>query len=162
MSEWDDENDYALIFDHFYTSNHIQILKSLLPFIDSEKPSYLPVLIKYMELQYTIELTKKGIRPANSTIKASSNETPDPEQIYHTIKKYLTPAEDKSLQQILNMMQTFENMKEMQKMMELFQNMNGDENASSNPFSDLSGLENMMGQGFHMSDMMQLFNQIKE
>ena len=49
MSELDDENDYTLVFDHFYTNNHIQILKSLLPFFGTGASSYLPILIKYLE-----------------------------------------------------------------------------------------------------------------
>ena len=52
MSELDDENDYTLVFDHFYTNNHIQILKSLLPFFDDQNTSFLPILIKYLELQH--------------------------------------------------------------------------------------------------------------
>ena len=58
----DNDNDYVLAFDHFYTTNHIQILKSLLPFMASESFPMLPVLIKYMELQYTISLISKELQ----------------------------------------------------------------------------------------------------
>lgn len=158
MSELDHENDYTLVFDHFYTNNHIQILKSLLPFFDTGFSSYLPVLIKYLELQHTLELVKKGIQPVEPCLKAASKQAPDLEEIYKTIKKYLAPNEEKSLQQIIDMMHTMENIKEMQKMMEFFQSMNGDDNDSSNPFPDLSNLESMMGGNFNMGDMMQFFN----
>ena len=46
-----EDNDYVLAFDHFYTTNHIQILKSLLPFMDTDNFRMLPALIKYMELK---------------------------------------------------------------------------------------------------------------
>lgn len=158
MSELDDENDYTLVFDHFYTTNHIQILKSLLPFFHTGLLSYLPVLIKYLELQHTLELTKKGIQPLEPGIRAASNQSPNLEEIYQAIKKYLTPEEEKNIHQLLNMMHTMENVKEMQKMMEFFQNMSGDDSSSSNPFPDLSMFENIMGNNMNMADMMQFFN----
>ena len=37
-----EDNDYVLAFDHFYTNNHIQILKSLLPFMESGSSQMLP------------------------------------------------------------------------------------------------------------------------
>lgn len=160
MNELDHENDYTLVFDHFYTTNHIQILKSLLPFFNTGLFSYLPVLIKYLELQHTLELTKKKIQPLDTGIHAASEHIPDLDEIYKVIKKYLTPSEEKSLQQILNMMHTMENVKEMQKMMEFFQNTTGEDNASSNPFPDLSMFENIMSNNLNMGDMMQFFNSI--
>lgn len=161
MSELDDENDYTLVFDHFYTNNHIQILKSLLPFFDAENNFFLPILIKYLELQHTISLTMKGMHPMEPSIKASSKQSPSPEEPFHAIKKYLAPNEEKTFQQIINMMHTMDNVKEMQKMMELFQSMNGDGTDSSNPFPDLSNLENIMGDNSNIGDMMKLFSNMK-
>ena len=160
MSELDNENDYTLVFDHFYTTNHIQILKSLLPFFHTGLFSYLPVLIKYLELQHTLELTKKRMQPLNHGIYAASNQSHDLDEIYKAIKKYLTPEEEKNIHQILNMMHTMENVKEMQKMMEFFQNMSDDDSSSSNPFPDLSMFENIMGNNMNMADIMQFFNNI--
>ena len=160
MSELDTENDYTLVFDHFYTTNHIQILKSLLPFFHTGLFSYLPVFIKYLELQHTLELTKKRMQPLNHGIYAASNKSHDLDEIYKTIKKYLTPEEEKNIHQILDMMHTMENVKEMQKMMEFFQNMTGDDSSSANPFPDLSMFENIMGNNMNMADIMQFFNNI--
>ena len=58
-----DDNDYVLAFDHFYTTNHIQILKSLLPFIDNNSANMLPAVIKYMELKHTLSVINSGGRP---------------------------------------------------------------------------------------------------
>ena len=162
MSELDDVNDYTLIFDHFYTTNHIQILKSLLPFFHTGLFSYLPVLIKYLELQHTLEVTKKGIHLLDHGIHAASNQSPDLDEIYKIIKKYLTPKEEKNIHQLLDMMHTMENVKEMQKMMEFFQNMANDDSSSSNPFPDLSMFENIIGNNMNMTDMMQFFNTINK
>lgn len=160
MSELDDVNDYTLIFDHFYTTNHIQILKSLLPFFHTGIFSYLPVLIKYLELQHTLTLTKKGMQPLNHGIHAATNQSLDLEDIYKAIKKYLTPEEEKNIHQILDMMHTIENIKEIGKMMEFFQSMAGDDSSSPNSFPDLSMFENVMGNQMNMADMMQFFNTI--
>lgn len=154
MSESDHENDYTLVFDHFYTTNHIQILKSLLPFFDTGASSYLPVLIKYLELQHTINLAQKGIRPLENGIKAACKQAPDFEAIYKAIKKYLAPDEENSLQQIINMLHTMESIKEMQKMMEFFQSMNSDDNTTNGGFD----IDDLFGGNFNMGDMMQFFN----
>lgn len=173
MNEQDADNDYVLAFDHFYTNNHIQILKSILPFLDDTTPVMLPVLIKYMELQHTIDLIKKGKRPILTNICASSIHgnhgniftlLQDPaklEQLYHAIRKYLAPNEDKSFLQILQMLQTMENMKEMQQMMELFQSMQSDSSAdtgstTSNPLGGFD-LSQLLGGSPNMQELMQLF-----
>lgn len=157
MSELDDENDYTLVFDHFYTTNHIQILKSLLPFFHTGLFSYLPVLIKYLELQHTLKLTQKGMQPFEHGISIASSQAPDLDGIYKAVKNYLTPEEDKNIHGLLDMMHTMENVKEMQKMMELFQSMGDDKTSSSNPFPDLSMFENILGNNMNMADMMQFF-----
>ena len=163
MSEQDNDrdNDYVCAFDHFYTTNHIQILKSLLPFIDSGRLSMLPVMIKYMELQYTISLMKKGRHPCMQTLSACSKENVDLEQIYHLIKKYLNSAESQRMQQIINMSNTISNFKEMQQMMELFQSMNTDSGSSDSDsgFSmpDPSMLEGIMKNNPNFEEMAQLF-----
>jgi len=171
MIETDYDDDYTLVFDHFYTNNHIQILKSLLPFFGTETFSFLPVLIKYLELQHTLELVQNHMQPCNSGIHAASSQSPNWEAIYKSIKKYLAPHEEKRLRQLLDLMHTVENMKEMQKMMELFQNMTSDENNPSTPFPDLSNLEHLlkngldmgdfMGGNFDIGEMMQLLNAMK-
>lgn len=94
-------------------------------------------------------------------LSACSKDAPDLEEIYKAIRKYLAPNEDKSFQQIINMMHTMSNVREMQQMMEFMQSMSGDASDAGNGFPDLSGLENMMGSGMNMSDMMQLFKDMK-
>lgn len=162
MSEQDNENDYTIVFDHFYTNNHIQILKSLLPFFPANQPSYLPVLIKFLELQYTLSLAKKGIPSIKPDITASGRKNPDLNEIHEAVKKYLAPGEEKSFQQLLSMIQTFENVKEMQKMMEMFQSMNGSDEPTANPFPDLSELEHMLEGNPDMKEMIQLLNMMKQ
>lgn len=153
MEEQENDNDYVLIFDHFYTNNHIQILKSLLPYMDVDQLPMLPIMIKYMELQYTIRLIHQNIRPASAALSACSKEPPDLETIYHAVHKYLAPEEEKGFQQVINLMHTMDNVREMQQVMEMMQNISNDSDASGT-FPDLSNLENMMNSGINFSDMM--------
>ncbi|MDE5700625.1 MAG: hypothetical protein K2I96_25025, partial [Lachnospiraceae bacterium] len=122
-----EDNDYVLAFDHFYTTNHIQILKSLLPFMDNDNFRMLPALIKYMELKYTLSQIGKGTPGFTSGIHASSLDTgvkattdmaENLENIYKAVHKYLAPGEEKNFNQILSAIRTMKNVREMQQMME--------------------------------------------
>lgn len=170
MGDTEQENDYVLAFDHFYTNNHIQILKALLPYMDIKNMPMLPVMIKYLELKYTLSLVQNGKSPLNQFYSASNSEhgqdifmsasvnaPPELEQIYQSIKKYLTPNEEKVFSQLMQMKRTMNQAKEMQQMMEMFQNMNIDSDSMANGFPDMSMFENMLGNNKDFSDIMQLF-----
>ncbi|MCM1183725.1 MAG: hypothetical protein NC337_10165 [Roseburia sp.] len=171
-----EDNDYVLAFDHFYTTNHIQIMKSLLPFIPAESLPMLPAIIKYMELKYTLSLIGSGKQPIpKDGISACSEVSTDAsadaagdtlEQIYNAVHRYLAPDEEKSFHQILSAMRTMKNMREMQQMMELLQSLNPDMDFSAGPegLTGLGGLGNPSGMNFNgtdISEMMQLLNSMK-
>ena len=162
-----EDNDYVLAFDHFYTTNHIQILKSLLPFMDNDNFRMLPVLIKYMELKYTMSMLGKGNPGFTSGIHASSLDTDtrtgtdmaeNLENIYKAIHKYLAPGEEKSFNQILSAIRKMKNVREMQQMMELFQSLNPDPNSNMDIGSVMEtlspGSENT--NGFNMNEIMEM------
>lgn len=163
-----EDNDYVLAFDHFYTTNHIQILKSLIPFMENGSSQMLPALIKYMELKHTLSMIQSGKRPISQGISACSSSPfgqgaselgDNLEQIYNAIHRYLAPGEEKSFHQILSAFRTMKNVQEMQQMMELMQSLNPDMDFSS-------GMENIGNMGNmnlndvninNINDMMQLF-----
>lgn len=154
-----EDNDYVLAFDHFYTTNHIQILKSLIPFIEGEHSGMLPALIKYMELQYTLNLIKKGTKPMEeSSIHACSKRQNEKdakgiedniEQIYNAVHRYLAPDEEKEFSQLLSAMRTMKNMREMQQMFEMLQSLNPD--SESNGSMGMGGID--------INEIMQMLNQ---
>lgn len=163
----EDDNDYVMAFDHFYTTNHIQILKSLLPFMDSEHSGMLPAIIKYMELKYTLSLINKGRSSFSDGIRACSSSPPpkaasDPgeniENLYKAIRKYLAPNEEKSFNQILSAFRTMKNVREMQQMMELFQSLNPDMDPND-AMENLRGGMNFNGLdlGLDFNELMKLF-----
>lgn len=157
MKEQEEDNDYVLAFDHFYTTNHIQILKALLPYAGEKLPKIFPVLIKYMELKYTISMVKEDSALHMTGINACSQESPQLEKIFQSIRRYLSPEEEKGFQQIVQMMQTMENMKEMQQMMEMFQGMNMDTSAFTGNTDEkaTSDFEGFMNQNMNLQEMMQ-------
>lgn len=154
-----DDNDYVLAFDHFYTTNHIQILKSLIPFLEGEQSGMLPVIIKYMELQYTLSLIQKGSKPTGEAgIYACSKGQGEKdekglenniEQIYNAVHRYLAPNEEKEFSQLLSAMRTMKNMREMQQMLEMLQSLNPDSDANG-----AAGFGNL-----DINEIMQMFNQ---
>ena len=52
------EQDNVAAFDMLFTTNQIQIMKTLLPCFDRPMQKYLAIYIKYQELQYTLEKIK--------------------------------------------------------------------------------------------------------
>lgn len=172
------DEDYVSIFDHLYTNNHIQILKSLLPFMETSDTLYLPILIKYMELKYTISLlqhsrkntTSNEIRIAQKSIPNESkfNSNMNLNDIYKIIHKYLAPNEDKAFSNILNTMQTIKNFQEMQSLMESFRKLNSDNDSHSNP--DLNNILNFISENnsisnnnnINIEELMQLFSMFNQ
>ncbi len=150
-----EDNDYVLAFDHFYTTNHIQILKSLLPFMNKESARLLPAVIKYMELKHTLSMLQRGDTPTfGDDIHACSDEagiSKGIEKIYGAVRPYLSPDEDKMLSQLTSAIQTMKNMQEIQQMMEMMQSLNPD------GFADFSD-SNAFG-GLDISEIINLFNE---
>lgn len=172
------DEDYVSIFDHLYTNNHIQILKSLLPFMETSDTLYLPILIKYMELKYTISLLQHSRKNTTSNeIRIAQKSTPNESKfnnnmnlndIYKIIHKYLAPNEDKAFSNILNTMQTIKNFQEMQSLMESFRKLNSDNVSHSNP--DLNNILNFISENnsssnnnnINMEELMQLFSMFNQ
>ena len=172
------DEDYVSIFDHLYTNNHIQILKSLLPFMETSDTLYLPILIKYMELKYTISLLQHSRKNTTSNeIRIAQKSTPNESKfnnnmnlndIYKIIHKYLAPNEDKAFSNILNAMQTIKNFQEMQSLMESFRKLNSDNDSHSNP--DLNNILNFISENnsisnnnnINIEELMQLFSMFNQ
>lgn len=122
----------------------------------------LPALIKYMELQYTLTLIKKGSKPMeDADIHACSKGKSEKdgkemedniEQIYNAVHRYLAPSEEKEFSQLLSAMRTMKNMREMQQMLEMLQSLNPDADTGGNAgFGGLGGLD--------LNEIMQMLNQ---
>lgn len=117
MSEHKD-SDYVLAFDTLYTTNHIQMLKVILPRLPRERRNQFALFIKFMELQYTLSYCEK----TKDQINICTND-PDPKDFSSLIKElqyYCTDAEQKKFKEIADIMQAMEMFQEMQKYKDLF------------------------------------------
>lgn len=167
-----DDNDYVLAFDHLYTTNHIQILKSLLPFLEGKNARLLPVLIKYMELKYTLALVNKNKYSfGNDNLLTGSAQTSSEKQaggigenierVYNAVHRYLAPDEEKQLSQMMSAMQTMKNVREMQQMLEMLQSLNpdADKDGGLGDLGNLSNLGNLGDMDIDINELMQMLGQ---
>ena len=147
------KNEQIYAFDSLYTTNHIQMLKILLPCLNPPLQKNLALYIKFLELRYTISFL--NAHPYVISGCAFDKEHRGQEIPIDDLLPYLTPQEAenfKQLQKSIDMMKQFSNM---QKNMEalkgilpegmdfesLFQNMmNGSKEHGSD--SDDSGEKN--------------------
>ena len=123
----EDEESFVKIFDEFYTTNHIEIMKSLLPFLSEKQRVTMPVLIKFLELQDAMQKQKKGCHPWDCVEVSPVKELTDIIPVYQSIQKYLSASENETIQQLLQLKSQMDNIKQMQQMFEMFQEMNGTE-----------------------------------
>lgn len=119
----EDEENFVKIFDDFYTNNHIQIMKSLLPFLSEKQRVHMPVFIKFLELQDAIQKQKAGMHPWKTASAPPVRELTDLIPIYHSVQQYLSAGENENIQQMIQLKSQMDNMKQMQEMFALFQDM---------------------------------------
>lgn len=146
MTDKKEDAASVMAFDALYTTNQMQKLKVLLPYIEPSMQKHLAVYIKYMELQYTMNYTKR--HPTTlSGCGLSQPEKPDLRKLCKELSLYSSPEEIKQLEQIQNMLQTFETVQEMTQTMnamkEIFPDLSLGEFAG--PFSSSS--DNDAGKG---------------
>ena len=143
-----------LTFDTIFTTNHIRMLKIVLPFCPSGIQKHLAVYIRYLELQYTAQyfpvlsdnkFYSKSFPYPDSPLSSDSNKeyyqywnakkefTPD--KVIEELIPYCTPSEKENIIHMQTLFQTMQNIKNIMEMMdtmkELFpEGMNPDINGS--------------------------------
>lgn len=148
------EQDRISAFDSLYTTNHIQMMKIMLPYFDAAMRSRMAVYIKYMEFQYalsccgshTFALHGCGQESGQSEKKLNIN------HICAEILPFCTKEEKRQIEQLSGLMHSMEMYKEISTAMEMFKQISPDlmpdffqnplpdgEDTSPNP-ADLIGL----------------------
>lgn len=139
----------VMAFDALYTTNQIQKLKVLLPYIEPPMQKNMAVYIKYMELQYTMRYVRK--HPFQiSGCSISSDQRPDLQSLCLQLSLYSSPEEIKQLEQFRSMIQTMETVQEMSQTFSALKEIFPDMSASS-PFGAAS---DDSGGSFSMMDML--------
>lgn len=55
-----DEHNRVIAFDTLFSTNHIQMLKVMLPYLDNQMQKFMAIYIKFLELNYTIDFYKRN------------------------------------------------------------------------------------------------------
>ena len=116
------------IFDSLYTNEHIQLMKILYhSFPLSMKKAFAPI-IKYMELQYTIKLTKSGF-PISCNENADCNSKTDNlamiKSIIEDLTPYLSEDDKKNIRKLEDIYHMFSTFQQLQKTLGQFEDMTG-------------------------------------
>ena len=126
----DRENELILSFDTIYTTNHIQMLKVLLPLFDPGIQKKMAVMIKYLEFQYTLDYFRQnpdlpGALCSPEHAWQREDQKPDIIEIFSRIKAFCTPPERAMFDQLANLKQNMERYEEMMRMMQMFSEFSG-------------------------------------
>lgn len=130
-----EQEQFFTEYDTLVHSQEIQILKSILPFIDTNQQMSFAILIQFIEFKNTIQIFQKNKKILSA--HAISPENDGKNAMLTAIKKFISPSQR----------ETFDNMMNMISMMNL---MNGS--------SDMSDIMSMMGSPENMTDFKNIMN----
>ena len=150
------DNDAVLLFDTLYTTNHIQMLKVLIPYLQEDMRTNIAIYIKFQEFQYTLEYTKKHNVSLYSQSERGLKDL-DISKIYNSIKPYCTESEKQMLSKIMSFKNGFEKYQEFAKIMPLLENMSGNKEDSSGNFN-----MNMILNNFLSEEQVAMFKMFQE
>ena len=159
-----EEQDKVMAFDALFTTNHIQMMKVIMTYLEPRIQKSIAFYIKFMELQYTLSFFR--MYPNASMKGLPHEETFSTEKLMNEVLPYCTPSERESLINIKNTLQSFTNMQEMMQMLQTMKELFPD---SEGPFAGdasgiLSGLAGMGGNdgGMDFSQILNLIQAMKE
>lgn len=149
--------DPIAAFDSLFTTNHIQMLKILLPRLSPETQGNFAVYIKFLELQYTAALLRRHpsaslTAPGKQLSGSLFNDSADTIELLDELIPFSGPGERAKLNGLKNMLQNMGKMQEMMEMMQMLQELFPEGTGSDNPMDFFSGMA-----GGDMSSLFQMF-----
>ena len=139
------EFDSITAFDTLYTTNHLQMLKILLPHLQKDMQPHIAVYIKLNEFLFALRFSKE-CRFKNDSDNCK-NEI-DMQALICEISPYLSGNEKEMLQKLAEMKDNMEKFKQISQMMQMMDGM------SDSPESML--------QGFLSEEQMAMFKMFQE
>ncbi|MGN0132818.1 MAG: hypothetical protein ACI4AA_10290 [Lachnospiraceae bacterium] len=115
------DQDAICAFDTLYTNRQIQMLKLAMPLLPSVYRSFLAIYIKFLELQYTINIAKNSrfSDEVHNEKNDFSLNAETMENYFQSIMPYLSDDDKGKIQKIKNMMQTMEQFKQMKPILDM-------------------------------------------
>ena len=136
--------DSITAFDTLYTTNHLQMMKILLPHLQEDMQSHIAVYIKLNEFLFALQFSKESrLHPSPSPKKVV-----DIQEIICEISQYMNGNEKEMLKKLADMKDNMEKFQQISQMMQMM------EGASDSPESIL--------QGFLSEEQMAMFNMFQE
>lgn len=118
--------DRVMAFDALCTTNHIQMLKLLVGYLEPPLQGQLAVYIKFLELQYTLSLFRGNPYVSLSIRPETDGSRGDYTGLLESMLPYCSAEEKAKMQNIQNMMTNLKNMQEMMEMMQMLQEISPD------------------------------------
>ncbi|GFI01553.1 MAG: hypothetical protein HFI44_09170 [Lachnospiraceae bacterium] len=151
------EHNKVIAFDTLFCTNHIQMLKVILPYMDDKTQKSMAIYIKFLELNYTIEYFKRHSSPLSGCMEREAS--PDPFKMCSELLPYCTENERKQIEQIRGVFQSMEMYKEMSRTMEMMKDFMPDLSSFVNAFSNETDPSSPQGDdssggGFDMMGML--------
>lgn len=139
------ESDSITAFDTLYTTNHMQMLKIIFPYLQPDMQSHIAVYIKLNELFITLQFSKEYTSHSPFCHKKKDM---DFSALTQELSPFLSNEEKDMLQKLSEMKDTMENFQQMSQMMQMMDGM------SDSPESVL--------QGFLSEEQMSMFKMFQE
>lgn len=111
------EQNKVVAFDTLFSTNHISMLKVMLPYMENQMQKSMAVYIKFLELNYTIDFYKQHPYPICGCMEKENS--PDLPKLCTELLPYCTDEEKKQLEQIRSIFQSMEMYREMSKTMDM-------------------------------------------
>ncbi len=139
------ETDSITAFDTLYTTNHLQMLKILLPHMQEDMQPHIAVYIKLNEFLFALRFSKEA---RNHTPFGCAKKEADIQAIINEISPYLSGNEKNMLKQLADVKDNMEKFQQISQMMQMMDGM------SDSPESML--------QGFLSEEQMAMFKMFQE
>lgn len=118
------QSDAILAFDTLYTTNHLQMLKLLLPHLEIEHQQQLAVFIKWQEFRYTLRFTSHKHSSKGKCLFGCQKQA-DPEELFPILLPYCNEEEKKVLSTFANLSSTMKTWQDLSQYLPLIQEMAG-------------------------------------
>ena len=143
----EDMTEAILAFDTLYTTNHLKILKLLLPYLEQEHQKKLAIFIKWQELIYTLNFFKQYSASLYSS-DFKKHKKLDLNALLPFLMPYCNESEKNIISQfsqMQNMMHTMENVQQYLPMIQQFMSaMSPENNSDGMSGSDNSNMMDML------------------
>jgi len=147
-----EENTEAILaFDTLYTTNHMKILKLLIPYLKSEHQKKLAVFIKWQELMFTLNFFKQY-----SACLYSSDFKQNKKLDLNTLLPLLTPYCNESEKSIISQFSQIQNMMNMMEQIQTYIPMIQQFMSSMSDDGNPSGGMSLNGINFEGNNMMDM------